>query len=295
MKNRNAKDVFVVITSLAVSAFALYYFWILHSSKDMKEKKAPVAVVNINNGSCFVNADSGKWTKVKNGYGLNYGEKLKLDPMTVAEISFADGHKLKLLENSFIEISFEKSEIVIDVKGNCEGLELKTETSSIVIKTDNDSIVRFENDTHASLSVKEKTLNASVAEGKITVVNSEGVEKTALQGSGFVMDYEGVTLRKPLVVLSPMCFETISSSNGTGDVLFQWNKNNTNIQVVKIEIFADKNMKIPAAEKIAEADSYSASVNLASGLYFWRISAIGSDGTVVETPEKFQSGKFLIK
>ena len=80
-----------------------------------------------------------------------------------------------------------------------------------------------------------------------------------------------------------------------GTVFFKWNKNNTNIQFVKIEIFADKNFQKSILEKIIEADNNSCQIVVPQGLYFWRFSAMGSDGAVIEVPEIFQSGKISVK
>ena len=139
-----------------------------------------------------------------------------------------------------------------------------------------------------------QTIDASVAQGKLLVINDEGVEKSVTQGSGFVLDFEGGMQRKPVVVTFPLNYECFTEDKNE-TVFFKWNKNNTNIQFVKIEVFADKNFQKSILEKIIEADNNSCQIVVPQGLYFWRFSAMGSDGAVIEVPEIFQSGKISVK
>lgn len=295
MKNRNAKDVSLVIISLFICAVALGYFAILHVPQKMEERKT-VAALNVINGSCFIKqSETDSWVKAKNENKLAYGNIVKLDSLAAAEINFENGTKLSLLEDSLIEIQNQDGALVIIVKGNCTGLDIHNLAYGTVIKTDNENILNVQSDSDARVSVKEKTVNASVARGKIIVETADGVEKSVLQGSGFVMDFEGAMQRKPVIVTSPLCFEQVAGSEGKSSVNFNWNINNSNVHFIKVEIFKDKNMQDVVYETIESSDKNSCTVNLSNGLYFWRVSAYGADGAVIENPEKFQSGKFLIK
>ena len=70
MKNRNSKDIFVVITSLIICIFALYAFWIFHNFTEVNNR-VEVAWIHVLNGSCFIKrAESSKWIKAYNDYNL---------------------------------------------------------------------------------------------------------------------------------------------------------------------------------------------------------------------------------
>ncbi|MDY5886390.1 MAG: hypothetical protein SPJ44_08775 [Treponema sp.] len=294
MKNRNSKDIFVVITSLIICIFALYAFWIFHNFKEVNNR-VEVAWIHVLNGSCFIKrAESSKWIKAYNDYNLYFEDEVKLDSGSVVELLFADGQKAVLLENSFIVITENRKGTVLNVIGNCEGLDLSTSSEAIYIKTENENILKVDKNSSVKITVKKQTIDASVAQGKLLVINDEGVEKSVTQGSGFVLDFEGGMQRKPVVVTFPLNYECFTEDKN-GTVFFKWNKNNTNIQFVKIEIFADKNFQKSILEKIIEADNNSCQIVVPQGLYFWRFSAMGSDGAVIEVPEIFQSGKISVK
>lgn len=294
MKNRNSKDIFVVITSLIISVFALYAFWVFHNLKE-DNNRVEVASIHVLNGSCFIKrAESSKWIKAYNDYNLYFEDELKLDSSSVVELIFADGQKAVLLENSSIVVTEDKKGTVLNVIGNCEGLDLSTSSEAVYIKTENENILKVEKDSSVKITVNKQMVDASVAQGKLLVINDGGVEKSVTQGSGFVLDFEGGMQRKPVVVTFPLNYECFTEDkNGTAS--FKWNKNNTNIQFVKIEFFADKNLQNLILEKIIEADNNSCQIEVSQGLYFWRFSAFGSDGAVIEAPEKFQSGKISVK
>lgn len=294
MKNRNSKDIFVVITSLIISIFALYAFWVFHNLKEV-DNRVEAASIHVLNGNCFIKrAESSKWGKAYNDFNLYLEDELKLDSSAVVELSFIEGQKAVLLENSSIVITKDKKGTVLNVAGNCEGLDLSTSSEAIYIKTENENILKVEKDSSVKITVNRQMVDASVAQGKLLVINDGGVEKSVTQGSGFVLDFEGGMQRKPVVVTFPLNYECFTEDKN-GTVSFKWNKNNTNIQFVKIEFFADKNLQNLILEKIIEADNNSCQIEVPQGLYFWRFSAFGSDGAVIEVPEKFQSGKISVK
>lgn len=163
MKNRNSKDIFVVITSLIISIFALYAFWIFHNFTEVNNR-VEVAWIHVLNGSCFIKrAESSKWIKAYNDYNLYFEDEVKLDSGSVVELLFADGQKAVLLENSFVVVTENRKGTVLNVIGNCEGLDLSTSSEAIYIKTENENILKVDKNSSVKITVKKQTIDASVA------------------------------------------------------------------------------------------------------------------------------------
>lgn len=288
MKSKNVKDVFIILTSLLISSFFFYYFLTLHKAGNKEQKLVPVATVNIEQGSVYVKDEkSQNWIKIKSGNELFPDQEIMLSPLGVAEFSLINGTKILFLENSSFRIIENQNKIVLELLKNCSGATVKTTFSSLEIKTENNKILRLEENSTTVFSVNDGVVNGTTVTGKTHLEDGAGGVTTSGQGSGFISGPEAGVVRKPFVVISPLCYQKNIFSEEPCTILFEWKKNNSKIHFVEIEIFKDKNCQDKVFEQIVDADKEKYAVQLNQGLYFWRLSAFDINQEATGGVEQF--------
>lgn len=289
------KDFIAVLVSLSVCAFWIFLF--LNDISREQTKKNEVSIASVINQEKYAErkfADRTVWARIKEQTPLYNGDYIRIEPNSFSEIEFDDGTKVRISENSLVQI-------FVDENGNYATI---SDRGGVLIDSTNGSSkfyvideqgkkVNIEQGSVISLESNSDRLDVTVQKGRASYIDKNGVESFATNGSGLLINGDETTERKMLVVLRPPQNAVLMNpENGECSVQFSWSKNNPGIQFVKIELSQDENFENGKKEFVRNADDSESFIPASNGNYFWRMTAQNKNGTDIE--KSVQSGKFLI-
>lgn len=276
--------------------FGLTALRIINAKKTVKETESLAVVLLQEKNSQIADCNKTKWSKIKKGIALNTGDFLTVDPMALTEIKFNDGTKITVLENSRLQLFAEQNADCVELLQQAKLIVDTTLASKpVIIKSRSDSIVKIEVNSLAEISVVNSVIDCSIIKGKGIVISSDGVEKIVAQQSGFILADENVMQRKPLVVLTPCIYSSVESNDNKADINFEWSKNNTSIEFVRILLSQDANFKTGVKEFLQDADQLKFSTQASHGIWYWRVIPVASNGEQMGQENFAPQGKFHIK
>lgn len=293
----NIKDLFVIFLSLFFSMlFGFSAYRIIKAKKSVTQISSEAVVKVQERNSQKADLNKTNWVKVNETTVFNAGDFLTVDPMAMTRLEFTDGTKITVLENSTIQLLPDLQENFVKL---IQRGKLIVDTTSgsrpVVIKSLNDSLIKIDVNSLVEICAVDAHVDASIIKGKGIVISTDGVEKTVPQESGFILLEENAMQRKPLVVLSPCIYSSVSAAGKKGIINFEWSKNNASIQFVKILINHDANLKTQVTEFLQDADDSKFAVTLDPGIWYWRVIPVASTGEEMESENFTLQGKFHIK
>lgn len=298
-KKRNLKfktrDAVAIIISLLLFSTCIYLFLRDINREQKRINETSIArVVSQEKIAERKFSNRAIWSRLKKNTQIYNWDYIRTEPESKTEIVLKNGIKIKLLQNSLVQI-------YVDREGNYSTLigtgEISVDTTksnaNFFLLTESGSKLNIQSGAVVELNADSEKADVSVQQGNIEIIDSEGNTKEATENSEVVISKVGKTINKNIDVLTPIPnAKFINFKEQNYKVLFSWNKNNSAIQNVIIEIARDEKFSIGYQKFLPKSNELEYIVTLSNGTYFWKITPLSeTDESVLN---KINFGKFTI-
>jgi hypothetical protein len=219
-----------------------------------------------------------------------------------AQIRMIDGAVLSIRPNSTVVIRnstsiFGGTDVRVSLGDGQINVktENQTEASQNIVEV-KESENRLSSQTDASFNINQKTNGGEIRISRGNVETSIGGEKTVVKDSEFVAVNNGrlspkeKLLDSPKLIAPPALEQLLTSSSGTADVTFRWQKTDGAAGAYYLQVSTSP--FFVADGMVKETESLTAPslllANVAPGTYYWRIRAIAASGQVSEWSEPWR-------
>lgn len=219
-----------------------------------------------------------------------------------AQIRMIDGAVLSIRPNSTVVIRnstsiFGGTDVRVSLGDGQINVktENQTEASQNIVEI-KESENRLLSQTDASFNINQKTNGGEIRISRGGVETNIGGEKTVIKDNEFATVNNGKLspkeklLDSPKLIAPPALEQILTSSNGTADVTFRWQRTEGAAGTYYLQVSTSP--FFVADGMVKETDSLTAPslllANVASGTYYWRIRAVAASGQVSEWSEPWR-------
>ncbi|MDR1899781.1 MAG: hypothetical protein LBQ55_07230 [Treponema sp.] len=273
-RTNKAVDYAVILLCLLGAFFSFWFFW-RDLNRSIHHNQDSVGIITFKKGGAQRRlGDRVLWDRLRRESPVYDGDFIRTAELSDATVTFTEGQKFSLSENSLIQIRTVGGRAVIDLASGDIGVE-NTGRSVLVLVSGNRQ-VELSGVMKARAS-EDGGFELEVLEGSAVLRSGE---ETILQeaGQALSINAEGAVVRRPRVVM--LLPRPDAQFTGTGEVLrvdFSWVPVNfTGAEHTRLEIAADRRFTHPL--KRLDTESSSASADLPPGTYWWRAYAAGGNG-----------------
>lgn len=219
------------------------------------------------------------WDRLKNNSPLYNGDTIHTSVKAEATVTFNDGNRIVLSENTMLQIYLNENKTsslvledgfaMVDSSEESSGFEFVTNGNKIVL------------DSGSSIVASDNTVQ--VVSGSASFANEEGIVKTITEGESINVEEQQTSIAVPkLVVKSPIPNQTLLyHTQEDGKVNFTWTKSNFSDDTqLLLEISPDKDFKeIIDTEDVSDLNDTK--VTLKGGTYYWRLRTENLEDDIV--------------
>ncbi|MDR3167454.1 MAG: FecR family protein, partial [Treponema sp.] len=225
------------------------------------------------------------WDRLQRESPVYDGDFIRTAESSEATITFNEGSMIDLEENSLIQIKTNPEGAVIDIN---EGVvNANVAVSAGLVLSSGNSRVTVDSGAVISAGVGEGEFLLQVMEGSASFSGDDGAG-TVSAGQIFAPG-EGI-LAAAAALSPPPAARFLNPNPGKLPIPFRWSRENLTPDTrVRFEIAEDRGFTRPVAREELAGDTIT--VDLDTGSYFWRISAMDSDGN----PAPHSSNYFSLK
>ncbi len=303
-KNKNSVSLFADISVVILCIFgfivSLYGFYMSFNRSLDKVNAEPIATITYKYNSAQRKlSDRVLWDRVKQNSSIYNGDLIRTAEVSEATITFKDGTKISLYDQSLAQIFYDDDGLEIDFLGGeieivssetGPGVRLNSGSNIVEIKAGSSLVASA--DTIVADGFLQRDDNAvmtlQVFEGLADIVSSKNGQTSIIKdGDAVVLDSESATIEKPpITVFFPETnAKYLHKIEDRVSVLFNWKfAENSNIPYT-LEISNTNDFSI-LQEQINITGLETTSVVVGDGVWYWRIYSVD--------PEKGKSGRFKI-
>ncbi len=293
-------DISIVAFCLVGIYFSLYtFFQSLNQSLD-KVNAEPIATISYKYKSAQRKlSDRVLWDRIKQDSPVYNGDIIRTATGSEATVTFFDGNKINLQEQTLAQfyyneegasIDFSGGEIAIEASDSGAGIQLSSGEASIKIEagTSLSASVQTEIIEGTLVAREDASVSLQVTNGVARLLSSSNAEENVLlEGDSLVVDNDGEPLGEPSIIvqLPETNAKYLRSSGDSLPVAFNWTVSSTVGSEYALELSKTKDFSIIYDSKnVTGLDSLS--LNLSDGMWYWRIYS--------ENPGAGKAGKFRI-
>jgi hypothetical protein len=227
------------------------------------------------------------WDRLQRESPVYDGDFIRTAESSEATITFNEGSMIDLEENSLIQIKANSGGALIDIN---EGVvNANAAVSAGLVLSSGNSRITVDSGAVISAGVGEGEFLLQVVEGSAFFSGDTGAG-TVSAGQIFASG-EGV-LAAAAALSPPPAARFLNPNPGKLPIPFRWNRENLAPDTrVRFEIAEDREFTRPLVREELAGDAVT--VDLDTGSYFWRISAVDSDGNPAPHSSKYFSLKVL--
>ena len=279
------RDFFVIVLCLSVAGYFCYTFWKDLNSTARRDDKEEIAQISFKNRIAQRKfEDRVVWERIDKLTPLYNGDLIRTAELAEAVITFNDGTKIDIYENTMIQVYYSDFEGVQISVGN-GNLQLESSDNGKVQLTLNDgSKVNAGGGT--SLSTKSSGGGAgastiAVQSGTALVSNNAGSTESLTSGETVSVRNNGEIKKSSVTVTSlPPELRVLKVEDGMIPVKLEWNKADEKDAVV-VQLSTKKDYSIIKEEKIITSKNDEL-ISISEGTVYWRVFPKGKESEATE-------------
>jgi hypothetical protein len=278
----------IIFTALCIvgTGVAVFMFWQNLNITVTKQNENPIGYILFKTRIAQRRfGDRTAWTSLKNNSPIYNNDSIHTANLSEAVIVFPSGDRIELGENSMIQ-----------VRSTADGTRLELTSGNINVQSTEESVltlisegveVKVEGGSLISAGADvEAGFNMQVVEGSVGVTTGEGVLQNAEAGTALSIASTGEVERRPSVaVTTPRPnVRMIAESDAPIPFTFSWKTTDfSGNEHVRLEIARDSRFTRLANSFDVEGSVTNQSIELTTGLWYWRVYPSGAESGGVET------------
>jgi hypothetical protein len=275
-------DGFVTAICILGAFFAFFIFWQDLNSAFSRHAEQVGAITFKLRSAQRRFADRVLWSRLRQNSAVFNGDLIRTAELSEATITFAQGQKINLTENTIVRIFVEDDQVIIELNGGNLNIATPADAPEISIIHGEDRII-VNGGTTAAFRAEESDTRVWVSEGSVSVADTEVPAGTSVSIG------QGLQNSDPSIVLT---LPPEAEFYGTPEALvdFSWSTN-TN-EKTRLEIAQDRRFTEPYT--VLDTEDDTAAVLLPPGNFWWRAYPVNEAGNPASPPENAMTGKVSI-
>ena len=268
-------DFFVVVLCLSLSGYFVWLFWKDLNSSTTRTDKDQIASISFkHNVAQRKFSDRIVWERLEQNSPLYNDDIIRTVDFAQATITFIDGTKLDVFENSMLQISYsEDGGVILSVDGGDIQVAASESAKNVAIQLADGSEVKM--DAGATIAAKSDSSsgvqNIEVTGGTAKVATESGQVQTVAFGESVNIEKGKEIQKNPVTVISPAKESRLLNLEGKSiPVTFEWRVNGSSDETVIVETSRKKDFStLVASESVSGTNSIQIPAD--DGILYWRV------------------------
>ncbi len=277
--------------------------WFVENTASSNIPKDAARIISFEGDVRVTRASTRETAKVVKDTFLSAGDTIQTQADGKAQIRMIDGSVLTIRPNSTVVIRDSSSifggtniRVALDTGQINVKTSEQTEASNNIVEV-KEVENKLQSQTDASFGVNPKTNGGEIRISRGGVETTIGGEKTIIKDGEFATVTNGKIspkekLHEPPKLIAPASLEQfLGTSNGTADVTFRWQKNDSgtnftyHLQVATSPFFVSDGVVLEREPLTIPSFTFG---NIPPGVYYWRIRGTSTSGQTTEWSEPWR-------
>jgi hypothetical protein len=275
----NAADWAVILLCCAGAFLSFWFFW-TDLNRAINRNQAPVGTITFKHRAAQRRfADRVLWDRLRQDSPIYEGDFIHTAELSDATVTFHEGQKISLSENSLVQIRTQGGRTVVDLASGNISLENAGQAAMVLVSGNKEvelsGVIKARSSENGGFELQVLEGSAAVHSGDDVIVQEAG-QVLSISGEGAVAEPPRV------IMLRPLPDERFISSGEALEISFSWTPVNfTGAEHTRLEIAGDRRFTHPL--RTLDLNDSGAVVELPPGTYWWRAYVLYPEDS---SPEK---------